>query len=193
MKKLIFVTLTALFLAPLCANAQGEQFAERPSVETTQSVSLNATPTDFGVHYTYEHPLARRATLIGRVGASVAGVGDTGDFIGTWNYWFVAPTIDIESRFYYGLDRRAAHGRSTAGNSGSFLALQVKNLMPFGYVSASEWTIDGATLVTPMWGLRRVWNENWLFEVTTGYTLALGWQGNVGSGLHVGLNFGYTF
>jgi hypothetical protein len=192
MKKVIFSAVAAVMVA-MGANAQYTQDTQRPSVETTQSVSLNTTPTDFGIHYTSEHPIARRATLICRIGASAAGVGDDSSLIGTWDYWFAAPTVDIESRFYYGLDRRAAHGRSTAGNSGSFLALQVKNIMPFGYVSDSNWTIYGATLVTPMWGLRREWNKNWLFEVTTGPTFAWGWQGNFISGLHVGLNFGYAF
>jgi hypothetical protein len=190
MRKVFLLTVAALSMAA-GANAQ-KWFAERPHTETTQSISLQI-PLGAGLHYGYEHPLGRLTTLVGRVGADAGAAWGT-DLFGNDSFVLaIIPSIDIEPRFYYGLDRRAAHGRSTAGNSGSFLALQMKTLMPFGYVSDSDLTLDGATTLTPMWGLRRAWGEHWNFEFTTGFSMGWGWKDDTARGLHLGLRFGYSF
>ena len=193
MKKFFFGALAALFLVPLAANAQTDRFASLPSVETTQSVSLNLQlPINAGLSYAYELPIARRATIIGRIGADAYAV------LGGWPFsdhldLMITPTIDIEPRFYYGLDRRAGHGRSTAGNSGSFLTLQIKNILPLGYIFDDDLTIFGGTYFTPAWGLRRVWNDHWMFETTVGAYVDVGWRGGYEYGYHLGVRFGYTF
>lgn len=186
MKKRLFIVLTALLAAPLCVKAQ------KPHTETTQSVSLSI-PLGAGLHYAYEHPLARRITLIGRVGADAGAAWRYNLLNGDRLFWVIAPSVDIEPRFYYGLDRREAHGRSTEKNAGSFFALQMKNIMPFGYISDSDMKIVGATGFTPMWGLRRVWGAGWLFECTAGASLAWGWEGGFQSSPHLGVRFGYSF
>jgi hypothetical protein len=190
MRKAFLLTVAALAMAA-GANAQ-ERFAGRPHTETTQSVSLTI-PFGTGLHYAYEHPLGRRITLVERVGADAGAAWGT-DWFGNDSFILaIIPSIDIEPRFYYGLDRRAAHGRSTAGNSGSFLALQMKTLMPFGYISDSSLTSDGAIVLTPMWGLRRAWGEHWRFEFTTGFSHARGWKGDSTNALHLAVRFGYSF
>jgi hypothetical protein len=190
MRKVFLLTVATLAMAA-GANAQ-ERFAGRPHTETTEAVSLQI-PFGASLHYGYEHPLGRLTTLVGRAGVD-AGAAWGSDWFGNDSFLLaIAPSIDIEPRFYYGLDRRAAHGRSTAGNAGSFLALQLKNIMPFGYVSERNTTIDGATALTPMWGLRRVWGDNWQFEFTTGYSVSWGWKGESVNYLHLGVRFGYSF
>jgi hypothetical protein len=192
MRKVIFMAAAAVMVA-MNANAQSDN-TQKPHAETTQSVSLEISPTmGASLHYGYELPIARRATIIGRIGANAGGEWGT-SFYGDYGYWMVAPSIDIEPRFYYGLDRRAAHGRSTAGNAGSFLALQIKNIPPFGYVSDSRFAIYGATTFTPMWGIRRVWSENWLFEFTAGYAIGKPWGSDgIAHAPHLGVRFGYSF
>ncbi len=195
MKKTIFCAIAALVLVlglvliPTGANAQSENFASLPATEATQSVSLNIA----GLHYAYEHPLARRATIIGRAGVDAGATWGSNMLFGSYSYWMIAPSIDIEPRFYYGLDRREARGRSTTGNASSFLSVQMKNVLPFGYVSDSDLTIYGATSFTPMWGMRRVWADHWLFEFTAGFSLAWGWGGGFGTSPHLGVRFGYAF
>ncbi len=193
MMRKIFFGAAALLLATTAVNAQnrGENFAQLPSVETTQSVAIHI-PQGAELGYAYEHPLARRATIIGRVGLEIGGAWGQGLF-GSYSYWMAAPSVDIEPRFYYGLDRRELHGRSTAGNAGSFLAVRMKNVLPFGYISDSDLVINGGTLMTPMWGMRRMWGDHWLFEFTAGATLAWGWKGGFESAPHLGLRFGYSF
>jgi hypothetical protein len=192
MKKVILMAAVAVMTAA-GANAQSDD-TQKPRTETRQSVSHEISPTmGTSVHYGYELPLARRATIIGRVGVYGGGVWGT-NFYGDYGYWMIAPSIDIEPRFYYGLDRRAAHGRRTAGNAGSFLALQFKNILPFGYISDSRLAIYGATMFSPMWGMRRVWGEHWLFELTAGYSLGVGWGNDkIVHSPHLGVSFGYSF
>jgi hypothetical protein len=191
MKKIILMAAAAIVLAATGARAQ-ERFAEQPRTETTQSVSLYL-PYGVGLHYEYEHPLARRATITGRVGVDGGAAWGYNLFEGDFFVWTVIPSVDIEPRFYYGLDRRAARGRGTAGNAGSFLSLQMKNFMPFGYISDSDLTLVGATSFTPMWGMRRVWGGHWLFEFTAGAALAWGWKGGFQGSPHLGVRFGYSF
>jgi hypothetical protein len=183
--------LIAAVMAAVAANAQ-QRLPVRPAAETTQSVSLNI-PLD--VHYAYEYPLARRVALVGRAGLDAGAAWGSDIIHDDLVVLFIAPSIDIEPRFYYGLDRRAAHGRSTAGNAGSFLAMQMKSIMPVGYVSDSDMTVDGVTVLTPMWGLRRVWSGHWLFEFTAGAAFVWNWEweSGFGSTSHLGVRFGYSF
>jgi hypothetical protein len=191
MKK-VFLMAAVAILTAMNANAQSDN-TQKPRTETTQSISLNI-PLGAEIGYAYEHPIARRATITGRVNVYGGGAWGYNMFAGDWGYWFITPTVDVEPRFYYGLDRRAAHGRSTAGNAGSFLALQVKNILPFGYISDSRFAIYGATAFTPMWGMRRVLSEDWLFEFTAGYTIAKGWSSDgVAHSPYLGVRFGYSF
>jgi hypothetical protein len=194
MRKVILMAAVAVMVA-MGANAQQQQPTELPHTETTQSVSVDINiPMLAGIHHAHEFPLARRATLIGRIGVQSFGFRDFNLFGGKSSFWYIIPSIDIEPRFYYGLDRRKAHGRNTAGNAGSFFALQAKNFMPFGYISESDARVDaGLTALTPMWGMRRVWNEHWLFEFTAGYSFAWGWKGDYLHAPHLGVRFGYSF
>ncbi len=196
MKKFLFCAIAALFSAPSGAIAQifsdEQPFAEPASVEATHSVALDI-PLGANLNYAYELPVARRTTVIGRVGAYAAVAGGYNMLFGQWLTWMVLPAIDIEPRFYYGLDRREAHGRSTEGNAGSFLSMNIKNILPFGYISDRGMTFSGATVFTPQWGLRRVWGGHWLFEFTAGINLAAGWRGGFEWSPSVIVRFGYSF
>jgi hypothetical protein len=221
MKKLIFYALTALVLVPAATAATTAakttaaattaapttaapptesyvqkiydmkygRFGQPASVEANHAISLSV----IGLSYAYEHPIARRATVIGRVGAEFGGVREIGFYKDNY-LWMIAPSIDIEPRFYHSLDRRERRARSTAGNSATFAALQVRNILPFGYTSdSSRIEIAGATFLTPMLGLRRVWGAGWLFELMTGYSFVFDWSGSRLSGLALDLRFGYAF
>ena len=191
MKKIIVCALAAL-VAPLAASAQSDNFVSPPSTERTHSVSLQI-PLGAGLYYSYEQPLGRLGSIVGRVGAEAGGAWGYNMITGKNSFWAVAPSIDIEPRWYYGLDRRDAHGRDTFGNAGSFLAMQIKNTLPWGYISDRNRTLTGVTVLTPMWGLRRVWGDHWQFEFTAGYSIGLGWKGEVGNSPHLGVRFGYAF
>lgn len=175
----------------------------RPRVEANHSVSVDL----LGVHYAYELPVARTLTVVGRVGVDFAVTG------GDWrssvlmpygDCFMAAPTIEIEPRWYCGLDRRERHGRSTDGNQGSFLSLRVANVFR-GHVT-NDWPRAGMTTFTPAWGLRRVWRGGWMMEFSTGLRFGFLhkelWAGDgrriferddALEHLDLGLRFGYKF
>lgn len=168
MKKTITFVFVALLFATLCASAQEMQLASSPRTESNHSASVGIV----GVNYAYEFPLGRKVTVVGRIG------------LYTENFTLLAnkklndmliivinPTIDIEPRFYYNLDRRARNGRNTTKNTASFAALQIKAVLPHVWSSDNHSESDGLILVSPLWGLRRVWNEHWLFEFAAGASL----------------------
>lgn len=202
---MIFGAIVALFLAftPICTDAQSTRSAQNqqakysvtprgnrsqvPSVETTQLVSVNL----FGSHYGYEYPLGRLTSVTGRAGLEFgASWGVFSDNV----YWLVVSSIDIEPRWYYGLDRRAALGRDTGRNAGSFVALRLRNILPVGYVSNLDLSHVGSTTLSPLWGFRRVWSDMWLLEFTTGLNFSVYWQGGeVDWSPALNVRFGYTF
>ncbi|MDR2894721.1 MAG: hypothetical protein LBU97_04595 [Alistipes sp.] len=168
-----------------------QNFYEPSTTQTTRTVSLSL-PLGLFVQYAHEHPLGALSTVVGRVGLEGAGGWGTSYYGGNRGRWAVLPSLEVEPRFYYGLPRRDSHGRSAEGNSGSFLALQVKNVLPTGFVSDGA-KIRGGTSLTPLWGMRRVWSDHWMFELTFGYTSAWGWGGDFHNSPHFGARFGYAF
>lgn len=160
MKKQFLIAVLALLIAP-CAQAQ------TPRVKANHSVSLHL----IGLDYTYEHPIGRKSTIVGRAGV-VGGLAWGSGFFGDYFEYAIVPAIGAEARYYHSLDRRAAKGRSTAGNSASFLSMGARYLFPGGIASDGV-EITGGTILTPGWGLRRVWRERWLFEFRTGVNLQL--------------------
>lgn len=203
MKRIVLSTLTAIFLTPFFAGAQvfsDERFAEPARTEANHSISIELV----GLHYAYEFPIGRKATIIGRAGVNFGmalGSWRTGtgvDWANSDFLWMAAPVIEIEPRWYYGLDRRERHGRSTDKNAGSFLSLGVQNIFP-GYISDSNMRIIGSTTFAPAWGLRRVWAEHWMFEFATGLRFGVTHEGDWWGGertidhLDVNVRFGYAF
>lgn len=204
MKNSSIYTLIALLLIPFCASAQTDRFVQKPATEAGHSVSLDL----LGIHYAYELPLWRTGTIIGRVGANFGGAGGsartgTGFYYG--DYWAVMPSLELEPRWYYGLDRREMHGRSTEGNAGSFLALRVQSRFR-GYASDGYYggVMGGVTFVSPVWGMRRTWASGLMLEFTTGVRFAMPHDGGklfpdieiVGDALErldLNLRFGYSF
>lgn len=200
MKKLIGGAAIVMMMAAganMEAEAQ-EGFAIPASVEANHSVTIDL----LGIHYAYEHPLGRTGTIIGRAGLNFGAASEhwrTGTMIDYHdNYWMMAPSLEIEPRWYYGIDRREGKGRNTDKNQGSFLALKVQNYFP-GYVSSDYVEITGGTMFVPAWGLRRVWRERWLMEFTAGYGVGFAhkdrWWGDdrLIRGVDINLRFGVAF
>lgn len=181
MKKFIFCALAALLVAPFAASAQSQNFAQKPRVEAGHSVSLDL----MGLHYGYELPVSRTFSLIGRVGGnfgatwynSRGGNWRTGNAVPWGDYWMITPSVEIEPRWYYGLDRRERHGRSSFGNAGSFVSVNIQSRFP-GYISDKGFDMDGVTFFSPTWGMRRMWGGHWMFEFTAGARLGVTHDGH---------------
>ncbi len=163
MKKTFLITVLALLIAP-CAQAQ------TPRVEANHSVSLDLL--GLGLGYGYEHPIGRKSTIVGRAGV-VGGLAWGSGFFLDYLEYAVVPTLGTEVRYYHSLDRRAAKGRNTAGNSASFLSMEARYVIPAAIIASDGVEIMDGAILTPGWGLRRVWGEKWLFEFRTGVNIQL--------------------
>lgn len=158
MKRHNLIAVLALSIAP-CAQAQ------TPRVEANHSVSLDL----IGLDYAYEQPIGRKFTMTGRAGM-IGGFAWGSGFLGDYFEYAIAPSIGAEARYYHSLDRRATKGRRTAGNSASFLSLEARYVFAEGF-SSDNVDISGGAILTPGWGMRRVWRERWLFEFRTGLNI----------------------
>jgi hypothetical protein len=207
MKKTVLTATAAVAMALAGATGAGAQDrAQLPETESSHSVSVNL----IGVDYAYELPLGRTATIIGRAGANF-GASWYGKNGGSWrtgvlvpygdNYRTLSPAVELEPRWYYGLDRRAALGRDTGGNAGSFVSLKAQSLLHELGGDSRDYGIakrPGLTTFAPTWGVRRVWRGHWNAEFTAGVRFGVAhdgewWDEGSLERLDINLRFGYTF
>jgi hypothetical protein len=192
MIKKVFLSTAFAAMIAVGANAQSAQgVSGTQGLQSLRTVANNAVSAEIaGMHYSYEHPIGRTGTVVGRAGANFFAA------LGTSNYWGVMPSVEVEPRWYYGLGRRAAKGRSTELNSGSFLSMRLRTYFPCGYISDRDVALEGVTLAAPTWGFRRVWNGRWMFEFHTGVFVAYNHVEKVkpfSPGIDLNVRFGMAF
>lgn len=188
LKTLFFIVISII---PLCTKAQTH------FTENNHSASIHI----LGADYAYEHSLGKNFTLIGRAGLSGGWMWSNSkiDFYdgviyeNNSFYWLIVPVLGAETRYYYGFNRRMEKGRNITKNSANFLSVNIQNYIPYG-LSSEGLNIIGQTIITPTWGLRRVWHEHWMFEFTTGLNFGFNYE-NAGFEWSPALNvrFGYAF
>ncbi len=186
MKRILLSLL--LFTASLNLGAQ-----ELPKKEliSNQSLSLNL----IGLEYNYEHAHTGNFTFnyVAALGTNL--IFDNGDV-----YYSVVPYVAFEPRFYYNINKRLRTNRNTTKNSGNFVSIKTRVIVPalasnYGAVPSVE------LLIAPVWGIRRVYNSNILFEAHLGPAgLGVGIASdngnttfNVGSKIMAGVKLGYIF
>lgn len=79
------------------------------------------------------------------------------------------PSVSVEPRWYYNLEKRATKNLKTKGNSGNFISLK-NTYVPDWFVLSN---IKGAGVreniaVIPNWGMRRTFKSNVFFETSFG-------------------------
>nr|WP_299337550.1 hypothetical protein [Allomuricauda sp.] len=86
---------------------------------------------------------------------------------------FFAPTIALEPRWYYNLERRSKENKSTTKNSASFIALETKYYPDLFLLTGAP---DGTQLaeqlaICPRWGIKRTVAKNFTYELGIGYKI----------------------
>lgn len=161
MKRLFLVSfLFCLLIFPLCGKAQVH-------TESNQSVLLNI----LGLEYVYEHTLDSKFTIMGRGGLAAGMEWSTTWYNDKQFIYLICPTVGLESRYYYNLEKRFVKGKQTANNSANFLSVQSRYYIPLGITSKNMNMREDAIMFSPSWGLRRIWNNKWMFEFNTGLNL----------------------
>lgn len=152
-------------------------------VSRNHSLSLEL----LGLTYNYENPIAKRVTLIGRLGMQ----GGAGYNSSLGSYYAISPAISFETRFYYNILKRGSSGKNIKGNSANFISLSA------WYVSNPivEHKISGADFfaVSPHWGVRRVYWKHLMLEAGAGISYFFNLEGDSKTNLMLNLRLGYMF
>ncbi|RWW99572.1 hypothetical protein [Flavobacterium cerinum] len=188
-------TALVFLMAFGCMNAQ----------ETTASVekSLFNIQTGVGIWASHEGRLANQWALRTEVGLDM------------WSYEihrynslaeretgiFFAPSISVEPRWYYNLQKRADNGRHTSNNSANFLTVAVKYSPDWFKTSGpDDISLPNQISFVPKWGIRRAIAKS-SFNYELGAGLGPIWYLSGKNGLNdsadimfdIHLRIGYTF
>ncbi|MGS2737742.1 hypothetical protein [Sinomicrobium pectinilyticum] len=160
MKNYLFVF--AFFLAIIHIEAQ----------EVSIEKSIFGIQTGFlGIWVHNEAKLSSKISLRSEIGLD-AGFqsGEYYQAVGVYKGMALIPSITLEPRYYYNLEKRNGKGRSYAKNSGNFLTLRMK-YFPDWFVIASDknrvHTTEQISFI-PKWGLRRTLGEHFTYEAGIG-------------------------
>lgn len=97
---------------------------------------------------------------------------DTGIFSGTANDdigFFMVPTITLEPRWYYNLNKRQSKSRRIDGNSGNFISLKTTYHSDLFVISSENNVIFITDIsIVPTWGIRRNIGAHFTYETGFG-------------------------
>ena len=82
-----------------------------------------------------------------------------------------APSISVEPKWYYNLEKRVRKGRNIAGNSGNAFSVRINYLSPNAFLISEIENYKGVDQlnIIPKWSIRRIYGKHFIFE--TGFGL----------------------
>lgn len=175
MKKLLLIILILTIYCSLTAQ----------NAKTQRSHSIKGPLV--GLSYAYEHPIAQQSTL--NMELILNGGFGSGVFNG--NYWFIAPSLRIEPRYYYNLSKRFSKGKKTVNNSANYIAVSADYQPGFSIGNNAE--ASQYILIVPKYGLKRTMGEHFIFEVAAGVGTNIIGSSNWEAVLAMDLKLGYAF
>ncbi|PIB27559.1 hypothetical protein BFP77_11765 [Maribacter sp. 4U21] len=119
-----------------------------------------------GIWVHSENRLSPQIALRSEIGLDAGIFGGSLYYDGTG--YLLIPTISLEPRWYYNLDKRASRSKNTSANGGNFVSLKT-SFLPDWFVISNYENIDVINQVTviPTWGIRR--NIGSHFNYETGF------------------------
>ena len=147
----------------------------------------------FGAWVHNESKLSNEISLRSEIGLDAGFVIN-----GSYSGFLFVPSLRVEPRWYYNLDKRLAKGKNIKNNSGNFISLTT-TYNPDWFMIPEENNLNfiSSVSVIPKWAIKRTYGNHFTFETGVGvgyvfYTEDYGdINGEVGVDLH--LRIGYTF
>jgi len=114
----------------------------------------------------HEARLAAKWTLRTEVGLDLFGNTYEQENGNDVTKYSMAPTLNIEPRWYYNIEKRAKKGKVTANNCANFFGLSFK-YAPDTFVLASDdrSNVPNQLIVAPRWAIRRHIGKNFNYEL----------------------------
>jgi hypothetical protein len=195
------VKLLALLFAfaGFTANAQTTENTTTPTAGTVEKSLFNVQVGAVGAWASHEARLGNKWALRTEVGLDLWEYDTYFDGSGT----VLVPSISVEPRWYYNIEKRANKGKYTANNSASFVTVAVEyypDLFIIGSAPSYIYVPNQMTII-PKWGIRRaIAQSNFNYEL--GFGVGYGFYfsnsddvvksaGDVAIDAHV--RIGYTF
>ncbi len=124
-------------------------------------------------------------------------IGFDGGFriTGSTEVYALTPTLKIEPRWYYNLNKRNKKGKNISNNSGNFVAVSFSYLPNWFVISNNDntYTPDQISII-PKWSIRRVIGKHFVYETGLGIGYAYEFESNTsGTAVDLHLRIGYTF
>lgn len=160
-----------LFTAVLCATVFAINAQETVSEQTKAGVekSVFSVQTGLvGIWANNEFRLSNQFALRTEIGLELLSF----DYAYTDETKYgAAPSISIEPKWYYNLEKRVRKGRNIAGNSGNAFSVRINYLSPNTFLISDIENYKGVDQlnIIPKWSIRRVYGKHFIFE--TGFGL----------------------
>lgn len=138
------------------------------------SVEKNLFGVQVGIHPLsgyYEMKLADKIALRGELGFGF-GWSVGGSYSDNSVEWAVLPSLIVEPRWYYNLQRRVNKNKRIDANSGNYLSLHTGVHPGFG-IGSKDVEFYPSLYAMPTYGLRRNIGKNFNFE--TAFGVGYGW------------------
>ncbi len=146
------------------------------SAQETEKVSVeeNLFGVQLGVisaSFQYETKLARKITLYSELGFGLSFLTIKNDdpAIDDEKSTIIFPFLNLEPRWYFGLDRRVKLGRNIRNNSSNYLSLATtfysnETLL----LNTGDFNVTPQLSIVPQFGIRRAFAKNFNYELSGG-------------------------
>lgn len=185
MKKVLFFLLISIVSSNLFSQESNSASVEK---------SIFGIQTGFlGIWIHNESRLSNKFALRSEIGVDAGFIANSSE-----SNFFLVPSLRLEPRWYYNLEKRLAKGKNIKNNSGNFLSLTT-SYNPDWFVIPDKTNLNfiGSLAVIPKWAIKRTYGNHFTFETGAGigyvfFTEDYGDKnGDLAVDLH--LRLGYTF
>lgn len=193
MKQIIL--LAFVFLSSISAKAN-DAFTSSESKASVEKTIFGFQTGFFGIWANNETRLANQFALRSEIGFNMAYVG--GGFFGG-NGLVLIPTISVEPRWYYNLNKRVEKQRPIYKNSANFVSIQTTYIPDWFVVSKLEVGVPHQITIIPTWGIKRTALKHLTYEIGGGIGYGYSFIENASLrfksdvAINILLRIGYTF
>lgn len=137
---------------------------------------------------TYEHQIGNKLTLNIQPGLDGGFAHGTNSH---FKYHFT-PTLTIEPRYYYNIQKRPEKQRKTINNSANYLTLSAWYIPGLFTVGNDDRVAIPSLHLIPKWGLRRTIGDRFIFEFAAGFGVELRQNSRASLGVGMDLQMSYV-